>query len=303
MNISATPRFGILSKILISVSALIGLYVFGLFVARMAANSLYRGIEQSRATGLAAIAFPGYRSANELLKSFGNIVRAASLSVEAPHFEAAHSRLLEITTQAGGFLDQLKIYHQPGLPPSLEATIRVPANSLDFAVASLHGLGTIKQETQASENTHAEKDSLTGQLESKQAELKRLTDIVQHRTGSLNDTVQAEEKISQHRNEVGDIERQLKKLESRVEYALVELQLTERYEARLDWRAADCLSDLRSSSIEGVDAILLSFGTVLGFLLHYGLLILLWAFLLYWPGRTMLRRHRSGTVLAASTAA
>ncbi len=303
MNVSATPRFRILSKILIGVSALIGLYVFGLFVARMAANSIYRGVEQSRATGLSAIASPGYLSANQLLNSFGNIVRAASLSVEAPQFDVAHLRLLETIKQTDGFLDRLTIYHQPGLPPSLGATIRVPANSLDSAVASLHGLGTVRQETQSSGNTHAEKDSLAGQLESKQADLTRLTDVVQHHSGSLNDTVQAEEKIAQLRGEARDIERQLTKLESRVEYAVVELQLTEQYQARLAWRAADFLSDLRNSTIEGMDAILLSFGIVLGFLLHYGLLIMLWAFLLYWPGRAMWRRHRRGTVATAATAA
>jgi hypothetical protein len=114
LSVSVTPKFRILSKILIGVSALVGLYVFGLFVARMAANSLYRGIEQSRATGLAAIASPGYRSAHSLLNSFGNIVRAASLSVEAPQFEVARLRLLETIKQAGGFLDQLTIYHPPG---------------------------------------------------------------------------------------------------------------------------------------------------------------------------------------------
>jgi hypothetical protein len=300
---SATSRFKILWRILVCIFVLVGLYVFGLFVARMAVNSLYRGIEQSRATGLAAIAFPGYRSANELLQTPGNIVRAVSLSVEAPRFEVTHSRLLEITQQAGGFLDQLKIYRQPGLPPSLEATIRLPANSLDSAVASIHGMGAVKQETQASENTHAERDSLTGQLESKQAELTRLTEIVQHRTGSLNDTVQAEEKISQRRNEARDLERQLKKLESRAEYAVVELQLTEQYQARLAWRATDFLSDLRNSSIEGLDLILASFASVLGFLLHYGLLISLWAVLLYWPARTIWRRHHMTAIPAPSPAA
>ena len=295
MSVSATPGFRILSRILIGVSALVGLYVFGLFVARMAANSLYRGIEQSRAMGLSAIATPGYRSANSLLNSFGSIVRAASLSVEAPQFEAARLRLLEAVKQTGGFLDQLTTYHQPGLPPALEATIRVPANSLDSAVASFSGLGTIKQESQASENTHAEKDSLAGQLESKQADLERLTEVVRYHSGSLNDTAQAS-------GEARNIERQLKNLESRVEYAVVELQLTEQYQARLAWRATNFLSDLRNSAIEGMDAILLSFGIALGFLLHYGLLIMLWASLVYWPGRAMWRRHRRGTAVTAVAA-
>jgi hypothetical protein len=133
---------------------------------------------------------------------------------------------------------------------------------------------------------------LSNQLRSERAELAHLNDIVQRRKGSLSDVVQAEEKLSARRSEINEGEKQLKKLDSRAEYALVEVQITERYQAHVNWRAAGLPSDLRNASVEGFQVLLVSFAAVIGFSLHYGLLCLPWAAILYWPVRTLSRRYR-----------
>lgn len=181
--------------------------------------------------------------------------------------------------------------------------MRLPVNSLDSALTTIRNLGSVRQETESSENTSAEKESLNIQLESKQAEVSRLNDIVHHRSDSLSDTVAAEEKLSERRNELNDLDKRWKKLESRVEYALVELQIAEQYQAHLDWRTGIVLSDLRNSLIEGLDALLWSIGEVLSFLLRYGVLISVWAGILYWPSRTVLRRYRRSRPVASATSA
>ena len=102
----------------------------------------------------------------------------------------------------------------------------------------------------------------------------------------------AEEKISARRNELNDLEKRWKKLASRVEYALVEIQIIERYQAHLDLRTAWTSSDLRNSLIEGLEGVILSLGAVLGFLLRYGLALSVWVGILYWPTRSLWRRYR-----------
>jgi uncharacterized protein DUF4349 len=111
---------------------------------------------------------------------------------------------------------------------------------------------------------------------------------------SLSDTVAAEEKISERRSELNDLEKRSKKLESGIEYALVEIQIIERYQAHLDLRTALTSSDLRNSLIEGIEGVILSLGAVLGFLLHYGLALSVWIGVLYWPSAV------SGAVIAAN---
>lgn len=299
MPATSTPWFRPLSRVFIAFSILVGLYLFTLVVTHLVLSSLYRGIETQRATGLSAVAsygyipLPPYRSADGLLQAGGiNIVRAVSLSLETPSFEIAESRLMEITQQSGGFLDGFKVHRQSMMSPWLEAKLRLRTDTLDSVLLKLHSLGNTSQETESSENTHAEKESLSAQLESKRAELARLNEIVKHRTGSLSDTVAAEEKISECRNELNDLEKRWKKLESRIEYALVEIQLSETYQAHLDLRAAVISLDLRNAFIEGVEGIILSLGAVLSFLLRYGLALFVWIAILYWPSRRLWRLYR-----------
>lgn len=283
-----------LKKVLLGASILIGLYIFTLVVSRLVIGSLFRGIESSRSTGLSAfIPMPPYYSADGLLQTAGkNVVRAVSLALEAPLFDVAESRVTQITHQAGGFLEELKVHRQSDSSPWLEAKLRLPVNSLDSALATIRSLGAVKQETEASEDTNAEKDSLSTQLESKRTELARLNEIVHHRTGSLSDSVAAEEKLSERRKETYDLQKQLNNLDSRIEYAFVELQIVEQYRAHLDFPTAIASSDLRNSLIEGISYLVASLGVVLRFLFRYGLVTALWAAILYWPTRTLWRRHR-----------
>ena len=283
-----------LKKVLLGASVLIGLYIFTLVVSRLVISSLFRGIETSRSTGLSALVpMPPYYSADGLLQTAGkNVVRAVSLTLEAPQFDVVESRVTQITHQSGGFLEEFKVHRQSDSSPSLEAKLRLPVNSLDPALAALRSLGAIKQETEASEDTNAEKDSLSTQLESKHAELARLNEIVLHRTGSLSDSVAAEEKLSERRKEADDLQKQLNNLGSRVEYAFVELQIVEKYQAHIDLHAAVASSDLRNSFIDGLGYLLASLGAVLGFLFRFGLVIALWTTILYWPTRTLWRRYR-----------
>jgi hypothetical protein len=291
------PR--LIKRILIGISIVVGLYLFSFLVSRSVVNSLYMGIESSRATGLSAVvpyalqSLPPYQSADGLLQAGGiNVVRAVSLALYAPRFEVAESRVVEITQQTGGFLEEFKIHRQSESSPWLEAKLRLPVSSLDSALAAIRELGNIHQETESSENTTAEKESLNAQLESKRAEVSRLNDIVQHRSGSLSDTIAAEEKLSERRNELNDLDKRWKRLESRVEYAMVELQIEEQYQAHLAWCTAIGFSDLRNSLIEGLSTVLWSIGAVLGFVLRFGLVILVWFAILYWPFRALSRRYR-----------
>lgn len=301
MSGNAGSWLRLIKRILIGISIFVGLYLLSFLVSRSVVNSLYMGIESSRATGLSAL--PRYQSADGLLQAGGiNVVRAVSLALDAPRFEVAESRVMEITQQTGGFLEEFKIHRQSESSPWLEAKLRFPVSSLDSALAAIRELGNIHQETESSENTSAEKESLNAQLESKRAEVSRLNDIVRHRSGSLSDTIAAEEKLSERRNELNDLDKRWKRLESRVECAMVELQIAEQYQAHLAWRAAIGFSDLRNSLIEGLSTVLWSIGAVLGFVLRFGLVILVWFAILYWPFRALSRwYHRTNPASSPSS--
>jgi hypothetical protein len=148
-----TPRLKLLWGILIGISISIGILVCALAALRLAPVSLFanQSVDSASVSGLAA--FPPHYSADGLLQAAGNtVVSAASLSIEASRFDVAESRVIEITQQAGGFLEQFKVHRRWDATPWLEAELRLPARELNSVLAAIGGLGLVKQEAEAIED-------------------------------------------------------------------------------------------------------------------------------------------------------
>jgi hypothetical protein len=291
MSVSRASWLRPINKILIGLAIMAGLYIFALVISRVVLESAFGGIASSKYSAWEK--YLGSNYADNLLNISGkNVVRAVTMFSEVTSFNTAEQRVQQIARQSNGFIEEFKVHRQPDVPPWLEAKLRLPVSFLDSALNSFRDLGAVKQETEASENTSAERETLSSQIELKRSELERLNSIVTRRSGSLPDTVQAEEKLAERRGELAELEKQLHGLEDRVEYALVELRIMEQYHASLDWQFAGFFSDLRNSLIDGVGTVLNSLGVVLGFLLHYGLVTFLWVGVLYLPARSLWRRYR-----------
>jgi len=127
--------------------------------------------------------------------------------------------------------------------------------------------------------------------------------LFRQRRGSLGDVVKVEEDLSERRNELRELQDRLKKMEARVEYALLGLKLFETYHARLDWRTAAALPTLRNSFVEGVEGILASSAAVLAAVLKYGIPLGVWGTLLYLLARPIWRRWRRATPASVSRGA
>lgn len=291
MSVSRAAWLRPISKALFGVAILVGLYLFALVISRVVLQSAFGGIASSKATAWEK--YLGSSTADYLLNaSDKNVVRAVTVFSEVASFNNAEQRVQEIARHSNGFIEEFKVHRQSDVPPWLEARLRLPVSSFNTALDGLRNLGVVKQETEASENTGAERETLNSQIELKRAEVDRLNSVVAHRSGSLTDTVQAEEKLAEHRNELAELEKQLRGLKTRVEYALVELHVMEQYHAHLDWQFAAFFSDLRNSFVDGLGTLLSSLAVVLGFLLHYGFVTFLWVGVLYWPSRSLWRRYR-----------
>jgi hypothetical protein len=273
--------------------------IVALFVINRAAYlSAWYSSPTESATGLSAVASsPALykaRSAEGLLISAGpNITRASSLSLHTQKFDRAVSQIPEIVRQHDGYLEEWKIHSRSDRGHWLEASLRVTALQADSAVAALKALGEVEQESEADEDVRLEKETLAEKLLAERANLARLKQIVDQHKGSLHDVVEAEEQMASLREKVGDLERQSKKLLTRGSYATVSLTLVEDYRARLHRDSSRSFLYLRNSSIEGIAATLSSVTICLGFLLHYGPMLLIWGGLSYAVLTTVRRSRRT----------
>ena len=275
-------------------AALLGTCLITIFLYHALLTAISGGIAAERATGLAGNALMlGYSRAEGMLQISGpNVVRAASVELETQQFDQDAERIADITRKAGGFVDEIKI-HRPGSSSRwLEAKLRVPANSLESVLVEVKGLGRVQLEAESGENTEEERETLRAQVDSKHSDLQRISEVIRDHRGSLGDALEAEKQLSARREELKELENHLKKMEARIEYAVVELKIFETYWAHLDWGREASLPSLHNGLIEGVEGIVTSLSLAAGLPLKYGIPLAVWVAILFWPARLVWRRWR-----------
>jgi Domain of unknown function (DUF4349) len=88
------------------------------------------------------------------------------------------------------------------------------------------------------------------------------------------------------------MEAQQKALERRVDFATIDLKLSEEYKAKLDSPAPSASTQLHNASVNGYRNVADTLLALLLFLAEYGPVLLLWAMILFTPAWLVWRRWR-----------
>ena len=124
------------------------------------------------------------------------------------------------------------------------------------------------------------------------ANYKSRSGILQQRTGNLAEVLQVEEGIARVRGDIERMEADEKALEHRVDFATIDLQLTEEYKAPLNSPAASVSTRIHNAFVAGYHN---ASETVLGILLfleEYGPTLFIWLVILVLPVVFLWRRYR-----------
>ena len=282
----------VLRFFLFSVLTILAFFVLVFISSRVATDSVFRGIESSRATGLSSYMQLGSA------QSFGDdlqIVRKASLVLGTQNFEAVRGRIASVIQDHQGRLEELQVVTaSQGSGRTLLATVRVPAEQFDSTLAQLKALGNSEQESQtSSESSATESDRLDAKLASAQITEDRLSHLSSEHAGKLGEYLEVEREIAKVRGEIEDLQAQQRRRAQRVQYATIRISLKEEYAARFDLERVVMSARLRSSVVDGLQGVVGQGASMLAIMLLFGPSLLFWAALLYWPVRFGWRRGRA----------
>src|SRR5580700_4347852 len=225
------------------------------------------------------------------------IARTISLSIMVKDFAASRSALDSILARHHGYSAQLNVSTPENAPRSLQASLRIPAPELSLASGDLKTLGRVENESQSGEEVTQEHADLVARLKTSRETEQRFRTILEQRTGNAVEVLQVEEGIARVRGDIERMEAEQKALEHRVDFATVELQLTEEYKAQLNPPAASVSTRLRNAFVAGYRNVA---ETVLGIVLffaEYGPALLLWAAIVC-PVIFVWRRYRRALAAA-----
>jgi chromosome segregation ATPase len=220
------------------------------------------------------------------------IARTVSLTIVVKDFRAARSKLDAILAHYQGYAAQLTVNTPENAPRNFQASIRIPAPFLSAATNDLRALGRVENESQSGEEVTQQHADLVARLKTARDTEDRLRAILQQRTGKIEDVLQVEEEIARVRGEIESMEAEQKGLEHRVDFASIDLQLTEEYKAQLNPPSNSASTRMHNAFVAGYrNAANLLFGIVL-FFTEYGPTLLIVAAILGVPVFFLWRRYR-----------
>lgn len=161
-----------------------------------------------------------------------------------------------------------------------------------MAVADLKTLGRVENESQSGEEITQQHTDLAARLKNSRETEQRFRTILRQRTGNVAEVLQVEEGIARVRGDIERMEAEQKVLEHRVDFATVELQLTEEYRAQLNPPAASVSTRIHNAFVAGYrNTSETALGIVL-FFAEYGPALLIWLMIFLLPLIFVWRRYR-----------
>lgn len=221
------------------------------------------------------------------------IARTVSLSIVAEKdFDGARASLDKILARHNGYAASLNVSTPQGAARSLQASLRIPAPHLAAALGELKALGHVENETQNGEEVTQQHADLVARLKNSRETEQRLQAILVQRTGKISDVLAVEQQIARVRGEIEQMEGEQKALEHRVDFATIDLKLSEEYKAKLDSPAPSASTQLHNASVNGYRNVVDTLLALLLFFAEYGPVLLLWAMILFTPAWFVWRRWR-----------
>jgi uncharacterized small protein (DUF1192 family) len=180
-----------------------------------------------------------------------------------------------------------------GAARSIDAILRVPTGELDSTFAALEKLGAVQSEARSGEEVTKESMDLDARLNNARNTEERLTTLLKDRTGKLSDVLAVEEKIDAVRLEIERLDAERKALSTRVEFATIELRVSEEYKAQLEGVNIPVLTRLRNAGVVGMSAVSDSLIIATSLILAAGPVGIVWIAILFFPARFAWRRWRN----------
>jgi hypothetical protein len=220
------------------------------------------------------------------------IVQTASLNILATNYDEASAAIEKLAAGHGGYVEKLDAKAQTGNARELSASLRIPTKQLDGFLADVRRLGRVEEETRSNEEVSDQYVDLQARLKSARATEQRLIELLGTRTGKLEDVLEAERELARIRGEIEGMQGQSAVLVHRVNYATVQVDLSEEYRQVLGSGPISTGTKLRNAAVEGFTNFEEGAVALVVFLFAVGPSLLFWLGILLVPGWFLWKRFR-----------
>jgi hypothetical protein len=220
------------------------------------------------------------------------IVQTAALSIVATNYDEASGAIEKLAAAHGGYVEKLTAKAQTGNARELSVALRIPAKQLDGFLADLRKLGHVEEESRSNEEVSAQYVDLQARTRSARATEQRLIELLGTRTGKLEDVLDAERELARIRGEIESMQGQSAVLVHQVNYATVQVELSEEYREQLRSTSTSTGTRVWNSAVDGFKNLEDGVISALVLVLDVGPSLLFWLAVLLVPAWVIWRRFR-----------
>lgn len=155
------------------------------------------------------------------------LIRTGNATVEVEALDPAVQAVRRIAERAGGYISNVGIAGGRDRVRSASLTLRIPAERFDETLAAVDSLGEVESVHIDSEDVGEQYADLELRLASARRLEQRLLELLDNRTGSLEDVLAVERELARVREQVERMDAALRGLRDRVDMSTISLTLHE----------------------------------------------------------------------------
>jgi hypothetical protein len=220
------------------------------------------------------------------------IIHTAQLTLTTREFDKVRAEVDAILKLHHGYAGEMVVNTPSGSARSLNGTLRVPITELDAMLNDLKRMGRVEREFQTGEEVTQRYVDLEARLANARNTERRLTDILRERTGKLADVLAVEESISTTRGEIEEMEAQRKTMANQVDYATLQVTITEEYKAALEVVPVTTWTRISNAGVEGYHNLAEGLISLVLVFVSSGPSLVFWGVLLFFPVRMIWKKIR-----------
>jgi Domain of unknown function (DUF4349) len=228
------------------------------------------------------------------------VARTAQIRECTSTFENDLASLRKTVATHRGYFESLRTQAQSGHGWLLSVYLAVPPVEFESTVAELKSIGRLVSISEAGEDANVRLATQARQVTEAQNKLARLERLQKGHDAKLRDALSLEKEIEQAAASVSLLEGEDENVRATVAQSHISLMLAEDYRAPLDAKVDGQWLQIRNASVEGVGAIVSTVGMLLAVVLQYGLPLVFWLAVLYFPVRAIRQYFRRATAPTAA---
>ncbi|MBA2241826.1 MAG: DUF4349 domain-containing protein [Chthoniobacterales bacterium] len=156
------------------------------------------------------------------------LIRNAQVELEIAKFDEAVQKITSFATGQRGYVATSSSAKQENGKLRGEVVVKVLPDTLDTFLLQLRGLGEVKNQTLGTQDVTKQYFDTDSRLNNARVMEQRLIDILKTKTGKVSDLLEVEKELGRVRQQIEQMQGELKFMDAQVQFATVTISLAEK---------------------------------------------------------------------------